>query len=343
MAELIINRDKLTQLLHEIAGGETEVFAPVLKEEATYITKINQDTPIHYDFFISVNSVKEAIFPRYEPILKYKIDQEGIQLEDIPPMKPIVLFGGHPCDAASLMLMEKLFGWDYNDHFYLDRRNKTIVITLACNEFDKDCFCTSLGYSPHGEIGSDILLESISKEAWIAKAVTDRGKAFIEQHANFFNATDKADASFKTIEDKDVAVNFDKEAIKPWIEKNFESEEWQKLTSKCWSCAACTYVCPTCHCFDITDDASMWSGLRTKNWDACTMPIFTLHASQHNPREAYYQRYRQRIAHKYSYYVDKFKVISCTGCGRCSRVCGAGMNILEILTRISKLAKEGGK
>lgn len=343
MADTMINYQNMKDLLGEIARGETEVFAPVVREGTPYIAKISSDTEIAFDFFITANSIKEALFPRYEPILKYKIDKEGISTEDIAPFQPIVIFGGHPCDAASIPIMEKIFGWDYKDRFYLERREKTIIITTACEEFDKNCFCTSLGFSPRGEAGSDILLERNSKSSWKVKAVTERGKEFIQKHEKYFKSSVTPESGYPKITEKDIPTQFDKGVIKKWLEGNFENPAWKSLTANCWSCSACTFVCPTCHCFDMTDNATMWEGIRTKNWDACTMPIFTLHTSQHNPREAYYQRYRQRISHKYTYYVDLFGVVSCTGCGRCSRVCGAGINISEILTKIENLAKAGGK
>ena len=234
--------------------------------------------------------------------------------------------------------MEVLFGWDYKDKFYLDRMNRTTIITLACEEFDKDCFCTTLGYSPGGGKGSDILLERVNEDTWKANGVTDKGNKFIEDNSKYFSDKADKDNKYPKITEKNIEVKFNKELVKKWIENNFEDPLWKTISENCWSCAACTYVCPTCHCFDITDEGTLWNGLRTKNWDACTLCAFTLHASGHNPRESYYQRYRQRISHKYSYFVDLFSTISCTGCGRCSRVCGAGVNILEVLGKISKTA-----
>ncbi|MEI3478808.1 MAG: 4Fe-4S dicluster domain-containing protein [Bilophila sp.] len=34
------------------------------------------------------------------------------------------------------------------------------------------------------------------------------------------------------------------------------SRFWIKQTAKCLSCGACTYLCPTCQCFTITDEGS---------------------------------------------------------------------------------------
>lgn len=341
MADLFLTHDKAKELLKHIASQGIEVFGPIKKDGSHLIEKIKDQSEIDFSYFITANSIKEALFPRYEKILSYKISQEGIEVEDVSIDKSVVIFGGHPCDAASIPLMEKIFGWDYKDKFFLERREKAVILTLACEEADKDCFCTSLGYSPRGEIGSDILLERVSDQGWKLKLLSEKGKEFAKKYETYFQSTLEVDKKYPKLSDKDIPVQFDAKIVKSWIDTHFEDPLWEKIASNCWSCAACTYVCPTCHCFDITDDATMWSGMRTKNWDACTLPYFTLHASQHNPREQHFQRYRQRINHKYSIYVNLFNAISCTGCGRCSRACGAKVNILEAVKMIASAA--GGK
>jgi ferredoxin len=78
------------------------------------------------------------------------------------------------------------------------------------------------------------------------------------------------------------------------------------------------------------------SGRRVKNWDCCQYTMFTKHASGHNPREHQSDRYRQRVFHKFKYYPDRFETLLCTGCGRCIRGCGVGMNIGVVLQQIDK-------
>jgi ferredoxin len=109
----------------------------------------------------------------------------------------------------------------------------------------------------------------------------------------------------------------------------------------CLGCAQCAFVCPTCHCFDIVDEQSgSTTGRRAKNWDACQFSLFTKHASGHNPRDNQEKRYRQRISHKFKYYMDKFDEILCTGCGRCARGCPVSLDILQIVEEINSLSEK---
>jgi ferredoxin len=122
--------------------------------------------------------------------------------------------------------------------------------------------------------------------------------------------------------------------IRQWLEKNFESDFWKEIASRCVGCGACAFICPACHCFDINDEGSADKGIRRKHWDACGFGKFTNHASGHNPRDVQPQRYRNRIMHKFKYYDEKFGQTLCTGCGRCVRACPVGIDIAAIVEEI---------
>ena len=98
--------------------------------------------------------------------------------------------------------------------------------------------------------------------------------------------------------------------IPPKIKGMFDSMLWDEESMSCIRCGICTYLCPTCHCFDIADElisSSPIKGKRIRTWDTCQFPDFTMHSSGHNPRPDKASRLRQRIMHKFQYFVEIHK------------------------------------
>jgi ferredoxin len=134
------------------------------------------------------------------------------------------------------------------------------------------------------------------------------------------------------------------EKIRGWLEKHFDDPLWKLIALRCHGCGACAFVCPACHCFDIVDEPEgVDRGTRRRSWDACQPALFTLHGSGHNPRKDQTARFRQRIMHKFNIYPARFGEVLCTGCGRCVRVCTAGMDLVAILGEIGQKAEEADR
>ena len=168
------------------------------------------------------------------------------------------------------------------------------------------------------------------------ESVTEKGDSLINKYSELLEETEKMEPG----DGKDkVSVRFEAESIKPWLDEHFEDSFWKEMSLKCIGCGTCSFICPTCHCFDIVDETRLDKGVRLKNWDSCQFGLFTLHASGHNPRRVQSERYRQRIMHKFKYYVEKFDKTLCVGCGRCIRACPVGHSILDYLKEIDKFSK----
>lgn len=117
------------------------------------------------------------------------------------------------------------------------------------------------------------------------------------------------------------------------LEQRFTDVDfWAEQTAKCLSCGACTYMCPTCQCFNISDEGDPLEGRRLRSWDNCMSPLFTREASGHNPGTAKALRMRNRVSHKYWYAPDYSDGrFACTGCGRCIKQCPVSLDIREIV------------
>jgi len=116
----------------------------------------------------------------------------------------------------------------------------------------------------------------------------------------------------------------------------FDSPFWDGESLACIRCGICTYLCPACHCFDINDEVLVPAppaGERVRTWDNCQFPDFTMHSSGHNPRPNRASRLRQRVLHKFRYFVENFGDYQCTGCGRCINYCPVGIDIINVLDK----------
>jgi ferredoxin len=280
-------------------------------------------------------SAKEAFFPLCETILTFAKDKDGTRVTDVDPatFPTSVLIGARPCDAAAPGILDAVFSWDYDDHFFLERRRKTTIIGLACTQADDACFCTALGLSPAETSGSDLFLTPLKGGGYRCDVITPRGEAFVAGHASFFGDAPKAEP--EPLADPAMA-KLDLAKIKEWLDRHFEDPLWNEIAERCAGCGACAFLCPACHCFDISDEGTEAKGSRRKHWDACGFGKFTNHASGHNPRDVQPARYRNRIMHKFKYYDDKFGQRLCTGCGRCIRHCPVGIDIAAVLEEIEK-------
>ena len=115
---------------------------------------------------------------------------------------------------------------------------------------------------------------------------------------------------------------------------DFDASVWHDIHRKCLGCGVCTYFCPTCHCFDITDEAEGLQGRRIRTWDSCMYPLFTMHASGHNPRPTRKERMRQRIMHKFVYSMEQYGKRFCVGCGRCVINCPVNLDLRFVIKEI---------
>jgi formate hydrogenlyase subunit 6/NADH:ubiquinone oxidoreductase subunit I len=290
-------------------------------------------------------SPKDFLFSQTETLYRYSLEPDGPRIEDPElPEREQVLVGVRCCDAAGFCRLDEVFlSGKIEDPFYGRRRELTVVVALACSEAQPECFCTAVGGSPMGTDGADLLLVRLRGD-WLLSPVTERGEALA---VDGWPTASPEDWSCAERQERDVSAQIARDPIPAGIaaalERNFDSPVWKDLALRCLSCSICAYACPSCSCFDVHHEGNAWGGRELRCWDACTFPLFTLHASGHNPRGGPDARYRQRALHKFAYLEPGQEgVIRCTGCGRCNVHCPVGIDIHDAVMRIAASRAEGG-
>ena len=332
-----ITRAQIDLLVGQLLSLGKSVAGPTEANGRYYYQKIDAPSKMLLDSAIMPsNSFKEFIFPRSETICSYR--HEGKELVVIDAEKVIqeqIIFGVRPCDSASLPILDKLFAWDFQDCFYQQRREHSTVVSLACKEADKHCFCSSVGLAPDTPSGADAMLVQIGADSFEVRIFTEKGTEL------FRGYTEESDKTGKTAEPP--KVKFDAKRVENYLRAHFSEQPYEQTSLRCVGCGSCTYICPTCHCFDIVDEGGAHKGRRVKNWDSCQFAMFSLHASGHNPRSMQSARQRNRIQHKFNIYPEKFGLILCTGCGNCTRICPASLGVYPTLELIDRQAKSAMK
>ncbi|MBN1422710.1 MAG: 4Fe-4S dicluster domain-containing protein [Planctomycetes bacterium] len=340
MIEKTTDRKRLEALARKLVASGARVGAPVADDGRLFFRPIAEGDAIAWEANgspVPRNSPKEMLFPATETVLRWR--QRGPDVEVAPPARgadPAVILGARPCDARGFKALDALFGWDHQDPFWQARREATTVVSIACTSPDPHCFCTAVGGAPDSPEGSDVLLTPAGGDLYHVEAVTERGERFIAAHPEAFSEASTGEARREAGERARAALAAtpDAEAVRAWLRERFDDGPWDEIGLACLGCGACAAVCPTCHCFDLVDEhAAFDRGERRKNWDTCGVPLFTLHASGHNPRPTQGRRIRQRVFHKFVYFFDRFGQNLCTGCGRCGRACPAGIDMAEIVRR----------
>ena len=244
--------------------------------------------------------------------------------------KPRLLLGVRPCDARAFWLLDTVFlAKGEEDAYWQRRREKSLVISFGCDAPCASCFCTSVGGSPFGKEGSDVQMTQVD-DTYVFEAFTEKGSALIDKLPEADAAAVKKVKALQKTVAKEMPQAFDSTDLRDHLYALFEDDFWKEVAETCLGCGVCTYLCPTCYCFDIVDEVQR--GERVRNWDTCMFRVYSQEASGHNPRPNKAARTRQRVMHKYAYWIDSINEFGCTGCGRCVVNCPVNIEIREIVS-----------
>ncbi len=220
------------------------------------------------------------------------------------------------------------------------------IISSDCFNPGQSCFCNLFEGQPFAKSGFDLNLAKVDG-GFIVEAGSDKGKDFIEKRSALF--TDVPDEALaqrdqirantqKELEQNNAGLKFDA-SPKDIVENSQDSDVYDIEAKDCIECQACTRICPTCHCFYLYDAEQEDYFTKMKMWDSCMRCAYATVAGGGNPNKVLGDRMKHRLMHKFVYFLDRYGINMCVGCGRCVDADAGGMDLRDILKKLSKEAK----
>ncbi|MBQ9815412.1 MAG: 4Fe-4S dicluster domain-containing protein [Lachnospiraceae bacterium] len=327
----------LNEVLKTLAREYT-VFAPIVENEEKKFMPWAESKDVEMEGLNTIKPPKDVLFPNVEKMYRYKMGLEGFIEEIFPEDTKRILFGIRPCDMRSIDSMDKVFlTKEYVDSYYAKRRDDATIVAFGCTEAGRTCFCESMGLNPNDAPSADVMMNvSADGEDYVLEARTEKGEELVKKLEGLITDGGEAKKDTKCSLVINKAEDLDKK-----LAKMFEHPIWDKVTKGCIGCGTCTFVCPTCYCFDIDSENYGAEGCKYRCWDSCMFSDYTRLAGGANPRPTKKERLRNRYMHKLSYFNERYGETLCVGCGRCVEKCPAHLDISEFIEKAS--AAELGK
>ena len=344
-----IKREDLPALFQKIAADQ-ELYLPVRTADQTNFGVWREEAEVDLDTLKTVKSPKDVFFPQSETL--YTCYREGKKLSVEPETlkeQDFVVFGMKACDIKGVEVLDRVFLSDPIDTFYAARRDHGIIVALACHEPEETCFCKVFGVDaahPAADVAAWMVEDTLY---W--KPETEKGQKLTEKLADLLEKAEDAESETAVAEEEKKIRAIIEElpyshlSLEGWngdvLMEKFESPLWEELYKPCLACGTCTFVCPTCQCYDIKDYDTGHGVQRYRCWDSCMYSDFTMMAHGNN-RTSQKERFRQRFMHKLVYFpANNDGMYSCVGCGRCVEKCPASLNIVKVVKAFQE--KEGAK
>lgn len=314
-----------------------KVVAPVRKADAQYhFAEVASGREIALNYIPTILPPKKYFMPQHETLLEYDL-RAGQSMQALVEYEDLVIFGVHTCDLAGMQCLNLVFSDRPKDLNYLIRENAVAVIGLECNDYcDPYANCALMGNElPNG--GYDLFLTDLG-DYFLAHVATSQGKLLAQAYpggqpaaAGHLAALEALRSRKREIFRPEVAIDLARMPV--LFDRSLKSRVWDDIGERCLSCGNCTNVCPTCYCFNISDEINLdlAAGRRIRVWDSCQNERFAKVAGGESFRKTRSFRKKHRFYRKFRYPVDRFGRFFCTGCGRCSRTCMAKIDLKETL------------
>jgi sulfhydrogenase subunit beta (sulfur reductase) len=345
----LIKKDQVLNIAKELQK-EYKVYGPVIEQETKQTMFVKVDEAAELDLGAPIPAVppKHILFPQYERVMSYQYDKDSKKVDIKPDFadKPKALFGIRSCDLSGTQCLDRFYlGQEFVDEVYRNHRKKTFIVAQTCIVPFKQCMCVCMDSGPSAREGFDLNLTDLGDQ-YLVEAGSENGKKLAEK-MSLAKAGDSQKKKKEDLVDKSITL-FEPVATenKAWISRVvnrvttglIDEKVWEYIGDQCLECGACSFVCPSCSCFNVVDaKTGPGSADRLRTWDSCSYEGYTRMAGGHNPRKPVEDRRNKRFFTKLSYSQSKkYLRPGCVGCGRCAWVCPGDIGLPNVVTYIRR-------
>lgn len=290
---------------------------------------------------------KRFVFPHIERLMKAERSNGDLRIEPTYEAPKRAIFGIRSCDLAGIYHLDRFFlGREYSDIYYERRRRNLLLINLVCTDperdIGKDCFCMCADTGPAARDHFDLQLMDLGDD-FMAVAGTPAGDALLAGPIFHKGSAEHVARRRHILEElrthfESAMTSWFSAAIRHVSQGKVSEKTWEEIGQRCLECGGCTYVCPACTCFTVTDrKVGAGEVERVRMWDSCALGGFTRMAGGFNPRRAVHDRRNRRFFRKLAhYFIQRELSMACVGCGRCAAVCHGDIGMPTVVEMIRR-------
>ncbi|HSA99080.1 MAG TPA: 4Fe-4S dicluster domain-containing protein [Anaerolineales bacterium] len=298
----------------------------------------------YFDIIPGAHSWKQFLFPPRVELFKLQKNGKTWQtLEGQVETPKYAFIGVRACELAAIQIQDNIFmRADFTDPIYKAQRERVFILSVNCLHPNETCFCPSMGTGPEVKSGFDLNLTELD-DVFVLTIGSELARGILAgiayEDANSFILSSAKRALAQAAQE--MGRSLDTSDLPDLILNNLDNPHWDEVAKRCLSCTNCTQVCPTCFCWDATDQMSLdgKTTSRERVWDSCFNPGYSYQAGG-NTRPTIHSRYRQWLSHKLGTWKQQYGTFGCVGCGRCITWCPAKIDLTEEISALRKGARK---
>ena len=276
-----------------------------------------------------------------------------IQIEPTYEEPKRAIFGIRSCDLAGIYHLDRFYlGREFRDIYYEKRRRNLFLVNLVCTDTDRDisdeCFCMCADTGPAARDHFDLQLMDLGSE-FMAVAGTPAGEALFANpifRKGGADHVEKRRAILSEVRKRfKTTTSWFATTIRCVSQGSIPEQTWEQIGRRCLECGGCTYVCPACTCFTVSDRPVAAGEMEcVRIWDSCALSGFTRMAGGFNPRRSVHDRRNRRFFRKLAhYFIQRELSMACVGCGRCAAVCHGDIGMPSVVEMIRRASTQVDK